>query len=153
NAIHDLASPVDTHQWEPTVAWVGDAVEDYAPYLLRQFPDADVRPYESMSEAIERASGSQRAPKSAPFSTLRRPLLDAIAARMETTRRKRSSLERSLAMADRADSLREAGEAILANAAQIREGDLSLTWQGKRIDLYPSLSAVENAQSYFRQYT
>src|SRR3954454_5406117 len=56
-------------------------------------------------------------------------------------------------MADRADFLREAGEAILANTAQIQEGDVSLTWQGKRIDLYPTLSAVENAQAYFRQYT
>jgi len=56
-------------------------------------------------------------------------------------------------MADRADSLREAGEAILASASQIKEGDASLTWEGRRIDLYPSLTPVENAQAYFRQYT
>jgi len=152
-AIHTLAAPIESHEWNPSIAWIGAKAREYAPYVLTQFPEAEVRPYPSMSDVIIQIGGAERARKALPFATLRRPLLDAIADRTETLRRKRSSLERSLAMADRADSLREAGEAILANASQIQEGDASLTWEGRRIDLYPSLSAIENAQSYFRQYT
>ena len=152
-AIRLLAAPVDNGGWEPSIAWLGSGALDYAPYVLQQFRAAEVRDYGSMSEALIAVGGAERIQKAAPFASLRRPLLDAIADRIDLQRRKRGSLERSLAMADEADSLREAGEAILANAAQIKEGDVSLTWNGRRIDLYPSLSAVENAQSYFRQYT
>jgi predicted ribosome quality control (RQC) complex YloA/Tae2 family protein len=153
NAVREFTAPLESHQWEPSVAWSGGAVVDYAPYVIRQFPDADLRRYDTMSDALVAIGGARRAAKSAPFATLRKPLLEAIESRIDTVRRKRSSLERSLAMADRADSLREAGEAILACASQIQEGDASLTWQGRRIDLYPSLTPVENAQAYFRQYT
>src|SRR5205085_3915160 len=106
-----------------------------APYLIRQFADAELRRYDRMSEALLAIGGARRATKAPPFATLRKPLLDGIERRIDTLRRKRSSLERSLAMADRADSLREAGEAILASTSQIREGDAPLTWEGRRIDL------------------
>jgi len=147
----DLARPLETGAWEPTVARREGRVLDSAPYRLTQFADAEVIPYTSMSEAIIAAG---RREVSAPaFDRLTRPLLEALAARLEQSRRKRSSLERSLASADNADELRAAGEAILANAHALEPGATALSWEGRRIDLYPTLSPIENAQSYFKRYT
>jgi predicted ribosome quality control (RQC) complex YloA/Tae2 family protein len=84
---------------------------------------------------------------------LKQPLVEAINMRLEQLRRKRGSLERSLASADRANDLREAGEAILANVSSMEPGATALEWNGRRIDLYPTLSPVQNAEAYFREYT
>jgi len=140
-----------SHAWEPSISWQGEHALEYAPYPLRQFPGARVQTYASMSEVIELAV--ERKIVVPRFDRLRRPLMDALDARAEQARRKRSSLERSLASADRAEELRENGELLLANAHSIPPGALSFEWEGRRIDLYPTLTAVENAQSYFRQYT
>jgi predicted ribosome quality control (RQC) complex YloA/Tae2 family protein len=148
-ALRGLIAPVETGAWEPSIAWEDGTPLAFAPYRLTQFPDADVRPYPTMSAVL--AATTDR-PAAVPFERLKRPLLKALQDRMEQTRRKRSSLERSLASADRADELRVAGETILAHARTIDEGATALNVDGKRIDLYPTLSAVENAQAYFREY-
>jgi predicted ribosome quality control (RQC) complex YloA/Tae2 family protein len=152
-ALRGLAAPIETGDWQPSIAFRDDQPVAFAPYRIQQHPDADIRDYDSMSEVVAVAGGPSDVARSVPFARLRRPLLDALAARAEQDRRKRGSLERSLAAADCADELREAGEAILASAHAIPEGAASLEWEGRRIDLYPTLSPVENAQSYFRQYT
>jgi predicted ribosome quality control (RQC) complex YloA/Tae2 family protein len=36
--------------------------------------------------------------------------------------------------------------------AQIAPDSVSLEWEGRRIDLYPTLTPAENAQAYFRRY-
>lgn len=149
--IRQIFSLVDSGGWQPTIAWRDQAPIAFAPYPLRQFSDADIRTYPTMSEIVALAGGPQI--RAAPLDRLRRPLLDALATRIEAALRKRSSLERSLAAADRADALRQAGEAILASLHRIEPGTVALDWNGTRIDLYPSLSPKENAQAYFRQYT
>jgi predicted ribosome quality control (RQC) complex YloA/Tae2 family protein len=87
-----------------------------------------------------------------PFDLLKKPLLSALEERSEQARRKRGSLERTLADAEQADELRLAGEAILASVNAIEPGSSALQWDGRRIDLYPTLSPIENADSYFRRY-
>jgi predicted ribosome quality control (RQC) complex YloA/Tae2 family protein len=150
NALRGLAAPIENGEWEPSVAWEGERVRGFAPYHLRQFADATVRRYASMSEVNELTATAPTA--SAPRTILKQPLLEAIEARLEQLRRKRGSLERSLASADRAEELREAGEAILANATTIAPETVALEWNGRRIDLYPNLSPSQNAQAYFREY-
>ncbi len=145
-----LAEPIETGEWQPTVARRDGRVLDFAPYRLTQFEDAEVAFYASMGEAI--IVGAQRAVSAPAFDRLKRPLLEALAARLEQARRKRSSLERSLAAADNADELREAGQAILSSAHAILPGATAITWEGRRIDLYPTLSPAENAQAYFKRY-
>ena len=150
DAIRALVEPIQTGAWAPTIARRYGRVLDYAPYRMIQFEDADLESYPSMSEAV--IAAAQREVSSAAYERLKRPLLEALAARLEQARRKRSSLERSLAAADSADELRESGEAILASAHAIEPGATSMTWDGRRIDLYPTLSPVENAQAYFKRY-
>lgn len=150
-SIARLAEPIKSGAWEPSVAQHEGRILDFAPYRLTQFDDAEVIVYPSMSDAVIVAA--QRQVSASAFDRLKRPLLDALAARLEQARRKRGSLERSLAASDSADELRESGEAILSNAHAIEPGTTSLIWQGRRVDLYPTLSPVENAQSYFKRYT
>ncbi len=151
SALRALAAPIDTGEWEPSIAFAGEAWRAFAPYRLQQFPDAEVRTYPTMSEVIELTATVRAA--SAPRAMLKQPLVEAIDTRLEQLRRKRGSLERSLASSDRAQELREAGEAILANVANIEPGATALEWNGRRIDLYPTLTPVQNADAYFREYT
>ncbi len=158
SALHALAAPIETGEWEPSIAFAGDDWRAFAPYKLQQFPDATVRTFQTMSEVVEltgtaRSASAPRAISSAPRAMLKQPLVEAIDARLEQLRRKRGSLERSLASADRANELREAGEAILASVTAIEPGAASFEWNGRRIDLYPTLSPVQNAEAYFREYT
>jgi predicted ribosome quality control (RQC) complex YloA/Tae2 family protein len=150
-ALRTLTTPLETHEWAPSVAERDGAPLEYAPYRLTQFPDAAIIPFETMSGAI-RASDA-RPVRVQAFDLLKKPLLRALAERSEQARRKRGSLERTLSDAEQADELRSAGEAILASAHAIEPGASALQWEGRRIDLYPTLSAIENAEAYFRRYT
>src|SRR5205085_2551206 len=99
-AVRALVEPLETGAWQPTVARRGDRVLDYAPFSITQFAGAEVDAYSSMSAAV--LAATERAASAPAFDRLKAPLLDALAARVEQGRRKRSSLERSLAAADTA---------------------------------------------------
>jgi predicted ribosome quality control (RQC) complex YloA/Tae2 family protein len=104
----------------------------------------------SISQAIELALGNPAAaPRALPVNRVLVGQIDELRAQ---TARKLAALERSLEQAEAASELREAGEAILANLAQIQPGDLSVEFGGQRIELDPHASAVENAERYFRDY-
>lgn len=148
--LRELVAPVESGGWEPSSTWKDGRLLAYAPYRLQQFPDAEVRLHTTMSKAISIAISAPRGPSR--FESLKKPLLAGIAQRMEALRRKRGSLERSLAAAGQADDLRQSGEAILAHAHELAPGSASMEVEGRRIDLYPTLSPIENAQSYFRRY-
>jgi predicted ribosome quality control (RQC) complex YloA/Tae2 family protein len=149
-ALRGLAAPLETGAWGPSIARRDAIPVDYAPYRLTQFPDAEIVPFDSMSAAIRAADA--RPVTTRPFDLLKKPLLSALEERSEQARRKRGSLERTLADAEQADELRLAGEAILASVNAIEPGSSALQWDGRRIDLYPTLSPIENADSYFRRY-
>lgn len=149
-SLRDLVAPIEHGCWQPCVALDGERAFAFAPYRLQQFPNATVQLLPTMSAAIEQTATPRGATE--PRSMLKQPLLDAIGAKIEQLCRKRGSLERALATADRAESLREAGEAILANLSTIEPGAAGFEWNGRRIDLYPSLTPIQNAQAYFREY-
>ncbi|HZN59084.1 MAG TPA: NFACT family protein, partial [Planctomycetota bacterium] len=148
--LSEMAAAIDTGAWTPSIAWRDDQSIAFAPYELTHLDGASIEHVNSMSDVVERAAN--RTVSTPRFDRLKRPMLDALTLRAEQARRKRSSLERSLSSADDAEGLRWAGEAILANAATIEPGASMLEWEGRRVDLYPTLSAAENAQSYFRRY-
>ena len=150
DALRILVASVETRMWEPCVAQREGLPIDYAPYRLTQFRAAEVVAFDSISEAIRAVEA--RPVSARPFDLLKQPLLRALEERAEQARRKRSSLERTLAEAGVAEELREAGEAILASAHALEPLASALDWNGRRIDLYPTLSPAENAQSYFRRY-
>jgi predicted ribosome quality control (RQC) complex YloA/Tae2 family protein len=127
------------------------AVLHYAPYRLTQFPESRLERTESISEAVERAYAERL--RLRPGEALRGPLRASVQDRLDRARRKEESLQRALARGEKAEELKEKGQAILANIARIRPGQTDLRWQKTTITLDPRMSPSDNAQRYFREYT
>jgi len=135
--------------WQPTVAFEEGEPAAFAPYTLTQL--ADARPFDSISAAIEAFYG---APES--YAAVKEPLRARIAEARDRLARKRDALAESLPSAEEVERLKASGEWILASAAQITPGQDALTVEREdgrlEIPLNPQLSAVENAQRYFKEY-
>jgi predicted ribosome quality control (RQC) complex YloA/Tae2 family protein len=135
----------------PSLAYEGERVVAYAPYLLRSFPD--VRPAPSISRALEVWYG-QPAGTGVADAARRRALAQALAAAQDRLRAKRYSLQRSLVDPVEIDRLRRSGEYLLAFGPQIAPGAEAWSVPGEdlTIALDPHLTAVQNAQQYFARY-
>ena len=142
-------TPRTTPTWEPTFAYEDDQPAAFAPYPLTQF--ASLRRYDSVSAAIEAFYG---APDS--YAAAKEPLRAALEQARERCERKRAALAQSLPDVDEIERLRTSGELILAYASQIKPEQQTLaaeTADGVRqISLNPTLTAVGNAQKYFKDY-
>ncbi|MHB0870645.1 MAG: Rqc2 family fibronectin-binding protein [Chloroflexota bacterium] len=151
DAVGFLLRPLETREWAPCVVVQEGAVLHFAPYLLTQFPEAQLERVETISEAVERAH-SERI-RTRPAEALRAPLRAAVRARLERVQRKEGSLRMALTRGEQAEGLKKKGQAILANVALIGPGQTELQWEHEVIALDPKLSPSENAQGYFREYT
>jgi predicted ribosome quality control (RQC) complex YloA/Tae2 family protein len=153
----EFLSVVDTHVWQPTVAFAGDRVLEFAPYSLTHLESARIEHFASISEAMEtyyaRLAESGPARRGDPLVAERKALLTPLARAAHATERRISALSHQLELghAER-DTLRRAGEAILEHQASLGDGASELAINGERIELDPLLSAVENAQAYFARY-
>lgn len=162
-ALAEMFRPMHDGSWQPTVAWQAGKPVAFAPYRLGHLQGVELRSTETISEAIETyyASGEWQVAsgKSAvtgllgsKLQPLAAKLVKTIQGRREQLRRKAAALERELAEATNVDELRSSGEAVLASASGIALGQQMLAWDGRSIPLDPTLSPVENAQRYFKEY-
>lgn len=135
--------------WQPSVAYEDGEPAAFAPYSLTQYSNA--RPFDSISAAIEAFYGAEES-----YAGLKENLRTPLAAVRDKLARKRDSLAQSLPKEQEVERLRTSGELILAYASQVREGQRVLKADGGDgvvdIALDPKLSAVENAQKYFKEY-
>lgn len=135
--------------WQPSVAFEDGEPAAFAPYTLTQF--ADIRPFDSISVAIETFFGI---PES--YVAVKEPLHLQIAEARDRLARKRDALAQSLPSVGEIDRLRTSGELILAYASQIKAGQNTLSAETEtgivEIPLDPKRSPVDNAQEYFREY-
>lgn len=143
-----LMDPIETHQWQPSIATEGDVVTAFAPYLLTHIPN--VAEAGTVSEALARFYLETEAAR--PHQLARARLLKLIEQERERIRRKIGSLEAGLAKAADTSRLRMYGELILAHASGIEPGQRTLEIDNLRIDLNPQLTAIANAQAYFHEY-
>jgi predicted ribosome quality control (RQC) complex YloA/Tae2 family protein len=137
--------------WEPSVAYdedTGDPV-DYAPYALLQFRNR--RTFGSISAALEEFYG---APES--YAAAKEPLRTALSEARDRLARKRDALSKSMPGEGQIELLKTNGELVLAYAYQIKPGQTMLAAESGsgilKIPLDASLSPVENAQKYFKDY-
>lgn len=150
-AVRGLLEPLSGGVWQPTVSFRDGQVTAFAPYLLSHLADQEQRSLPSISQAIELGF-------SATTTTARRPQprIRALAARIDAllaeTERKRAALERSLEAAQQAETLKRAGQAVLASLVVIEPGQRQLEFDGQEIQLSPLLTPLENAQRLFRDY-
>ena len=135
--------------WSPSVAYEDGEPAAFAPYALTHFSDA--RTFDSISAAIEAFYG---APDS--YAAAKEPLRAALAEARDRLARKRNALAQSLPDAEEVERLKTSGELILAYASQISAEQQTLAAETDtgivEISLNPTLSAVENAQKYFKEY-
>ncbi len=144
----EMSRPVFDGSFEASVARDGDAIVAFAPYPLTHLGAWETRP--SLSAAADeyyRQTTSTRA-----IDVARRALQAAIAAERSQAERKRDSLMRALEGTARADELRRRGDLLLTYGISIPKGATEFQADGVEIELDPRLTAVENAQSYFRRY-
>lgn len=134
--------------WSPSVAYEDEAPVAFAPYHMQQY--ADVRPAESISEALE---AYYAASETITAHAQRR---DALRQRIEDVRerlqRQHDALTRELARAEALDRLRWEGEMIYGFLHEIASGQAELIVEGTTIKLDPGKTPVENAQARFREY-
>ncbi len=135
--------------WQPCVGLEQGRVITYAPYELTHY--AERQCVNSISAAVEAFHGEQE--RTEPYDPRRALLHQAINRQIERMERRRASLQRALAEAAESERLRRAGELLLAYAAGISKGQREVVLEGERIVLNPALTAVENAQEYFKEYS
>ncbi|HEY0583629.1 MAG TPA: NFACT family protein [Chloroflexota bacterium] len=150
----------ETHRWAPTLAMDGERPIAYAPYELTHLATTagvSIERCTSISAAIEayhaRLSEAGPARRGDALAAERKALLPPLERAIETATRRIAALEHQLDSGqERRDPLRRAGELILTHQANLPPGSTELLVDGERFELDPSLSAVENAQSYFARY-
>jgi len=140
--------------WEPTVALQDRRVVAFAPYVLTHF--ARHERHESMSQAMEAFYTQQLGAD--PYAAARQRVQQQIDRQRERQEQKREALLRAQPSVERLVMLRQKGELLLAYASQIAQGQemLIVPYHTDQPPLHilldPAESAVENAQTYFRQY-
>ncbi|MGH2461050.1 MAG: Rqc2 family fibronectin-binding protein [Chloroflexota bacterium] len=144
----DVVAPVFSGSAAPSIARDGEALVAFAPYPLTHLGQWEARA--SLSAAAEeyyRQEGGTRA-----VDVARRTFQTALAAERSLADRKRESLLRALEGSARADEFRQRGDLLLTYGAGLRQGAASMRANGIEIDLDPRLTAIENAQAFFRRY-
>ncbi|CAG0982360.1 partial Rqc2 RqcH, partial [Anaerolineae bacterium] len=135
--------------WRPCVAYEDGEPAAFAPYALTQFEDT--RAFQSISEAIESFYGAVES-----YAAAKEPLRAQIADARDKLARKRDALGQEQARAGDVERLRVSGEMILAYASQIIAGQKTLKAETEtgniEIALDATLSPVENAKKYFKDY-
>lgn len=157
--VRSLYRPADG-LWTPSIARRGPKTLGWAVYPLRQYdgqPDVEVAPGGSLEELFDTVYGAGEAGMEAasPLDAARQPLLDALRAQTERTRRKITSLRSGLLDPAALATLREKGQLLLTYAHEIGEGQKTFAPADSPVEiaLNPHLTAVENAQAYFARYT
>jgi predicted ribosome quality control (RQC) complex YloA/Tae2 family protein len=143
-------------QEPPQPCIVRDEEEDeiiaFAPYPLTHMGTWE--PVESMNAAVAAYFGGE----SGGYQAAKAPLFRAIEAGRERLAHRGVRLAEEQAAAGDPEALKQMGEAILAYAHQVEQGqsELVVEWvPGEpplRVKLDPKSSPSENAQSYFRRY-
>lgn len=150
---------VETHEWQPTVAFEDDRPLEYAPYELTHLEAGGARlaRYDGISAAMDAyyAGLAEAGParRGDVLAAERRALLVPIERAFETTERRNAALEHQLDNGHLLrQPLRRAGELILTHQSELAPGATELLADGERIELDRTLSAVDNAQAYFARY-
>ena len=153
-AVNELFAPLENGWWAPHVALDDDGtVMAFAAYRPQQFEQ--VEPAPDISQAMWRYFNERQAPD--PYAAARQSV-GALVARVEARLDKKlAQLQGQQVDGDELLDFRVAGELLLTYQAQVPAMARAVTLTGydgnpRTIALDPKLTAVENAQAYFRRY-
>lgn len=148
-AVASLLAPLESGDWEPTVALEVGRVVAFAPYRMTHLEGLELQGLESISEAVEQWAAVPAGPK-LPGGA--RELAAEIERLAEQQRRRRQALERELTSAEAAEGLRLDAETILASLGTIGPGQTRVELDGREVALDSSLAPLDQAQALFGAY-
>jgi len=154
HVLDDLFAPLTAGSWRPHIATdaQGQTVA-FAPYELTQFDHC--QPVSSISRAMwlyfQQRSGVDT------YAAARRAVRELIANATSRVQRALDQVSSQVIEQSEIDSLREAGELLLAYQHRVASGASRVALPGydghpRTINLDPHLSPVENAQAAFARY-
>jgi predicted ribosome quality control (RQC) complex YloA/Tae2 family protein len=153
-AMLELFAPLENGWWQPHVALdEAGAVIAFTPYEAKQF--ARVEPVKDISEAMWRYFEARGLAD--PYAGARQvvqALIDEAGARLK---RRLKRMQGQAVDEGEVQGLRIAGELLLTYQGQVARGAREVTLtdydgEPRAIRLDPQMTAVENAQAYFRRY-
>jgi len=147
-ALLTVARPVLEGTFQPSIARDGAEIVAFAPYALTHLGVWEARP--SLSEAADEYYRQEQGLRAVDVA--RRALQAAVTVERSQAERKRESLLRALEGTARAEEFRMRGDLLLTYGSSVPRGAASIRADGVAVDLDPRLSAIENAQAYFRRY-
>ncbi|MHB1005926.1 MAG: Rqc2 family fibronectin-binding protein [Chloroflexota bacterium] len=148
-SLRELADDAVNRRWRPSLGLVEGEPAAFAAYELRQFPER--RGVASASEAVE-AFFAATAQPTRRGETGKAALRETIASLRERATRRQRSLRESLPQFEKVDRLRRWGELLFTYAHEVTPRQGLLAVEGEQIELDPGLSAIENAQRFFKDY-
>ncbi len=148
-----LQAIVEAVESGPPAAWL--AREDglpvaYAPYELTAYPTRERSA--SISAALAGFPTQSTSPARAGETDRRRNLRRRLEESLRRAEARLISLRRAAEQGEEADRLREAGELLLAHQHEVPARATEAQLDGVTIDLDPQLTAVQNAQAFFKRY-
>jgi predicted ribosome quality control (RQC) complex YloA/Tae2 family protein len=160
NAMRQVLAPLQTTSWSPHIyRQRGDdepgAVVAFSPTPMSHLAALyDEAPVESVSAGLALAEHAVSDDRMGPVrhAQRRQRMLDAIQGARDRAERRLAALAGESARAAEADRFRMRGELIYAHLWQIEPGQRELTVGEDTIPLDPTLTASENAQTYFERY-
>lgn len=153
--IRELCTRVLTKDFAPTLYYDETDPVGYAPFPFVHLATLRAVPVPRMSEAVERVVSGVSA--HARIEEDRTRLAQVILAARTRVEKTITDLREASAEAERAATLKERGDLLLAYAARVPAGAREVTLPGLdeapvTIPLDPSRSAVQNAQQLFKRY-
>ena len=150
NAVVEQYSILESREWSPIVICRDGRPVDFRAYSEPAVDGSEPAP--SMSEAVEAVSDGMESTDA--LTAARARVLTAVGRRRTEVQSRLESLRRGLAAARDGERFRHAGDMVLGFQYQIEPGQETLQVDGLEgsISLDPDLSAVENAERYFKRY-
>ena len=152
-ALQEVMAPLLQRRWQPGNGMNGDQHTDPTVFPISH---QEWQPCASVSQAIERAVNASHGVDA--YRAAKQPVQAALDEVKRKLAAKRESLRRSLRDDAELESLRQAGELILAYQYQIADSQSELRARYELdapelvIKLDPKLNALENAKACFRRY-
>ncbi len=153
--LRELCTRVLTKDFTPTLYYDETDPVGYAPFPFVHLATLRAVPVRRMSEAVERVVSGVSA--HARIEEDRTRLAQVILAARTRVEKTISELREALVEAERAATLKERGDLLLAYATRVPTGAREVTLPGLdeapvTIPLDPSRSAIQNAQQLFKRY-
>jgi predicted ribosome quality control (RQC) complex YloA/Tae2 family protein len=154
DAFQGLMRHVWEHDWQPCIALEEGRAVAFAPYQVTHYEDLEQAC--TTSEAIDRYYGALVGVDA--YAPAKARVRESLREACRRATSKRLALEREMVPQSELSRLRRSGEMILAYAHAVRPGQQTLEAQADldgppmQIQLDPQMTAVENAQAYFRRY-